>query len=434
MPAAVAVDFGASSIRVCRVELGDGEVRLEVVHRHAHAPVPDGEGHLRWDWTRLVAEMECGLELALAKGPVASIGIDTWGVDYGLLDRNGRLVEPPISYRDGRTRGYRSFVERIGEQRLYEIAGLQLLAFNTIFQLATHDPVSLARAERIVMLPELLVHHLTGEVRAETTSAGTTGLLDVATGLWSDELCDAIGLARNLLPEIEPAGTLVGRWRGTPVYLVGGHDTASAVAAGSVKGDAFVSSGTWLLIGREQEAPDTSESARRSGFSNEQGVLGGVRFLRNAAGWWLLERCREAWEDDIDELVASAGADRCRERPIVDTTDERFLAPLDMESELRDAAGLGPRASRGALVRCIVDSMAATTATVVAGLDDVRGITVFGGGTQSRAYLDELKLRSGLPVRAGPVEATALGNALVQGVALGVYHSLAQARASILGC
>jgi rhamnulokinase len=448
--AVAAVDFGATSARVCRVELSSsGPPQLDVVHRYAHAPVRDdgdrgGRGTLRWDWARLVSEMERGLEAARQRGPIASIGVDTWGVDYGLLDRHGALVEPPISYRDERTAGYRTVVERIGEQRLYELAGLQLMGFNTIFQLAVHDRSRLGRAAHVVMLPELLVHHLTGEIVAEPTSAGTTGLLDVATCAWSDELCDAIGMPVAKLAGLLPAGTPVGTWQGTPVHLVGGHDTASAVVAGASSDPrtAFVSAGTWLLVGREQAGPDTSSAARQSNLSNERGALGGIRLLRNVAGWWLLEECRRRWgRVDVEALLAEAATvDEAEVGSTFDATDERFVAPADMEAEIRAAAGLDPSAPRALVARTIVESMAETTTAVVerlgravarpggASQPAITGVRVFGGGSRSSLFLGALARRSGLDVSVGPVEATALGNALVQGISLGLFGSVAEAR------
>jgi rhamnulokinase len=432
----IAVDFGASSMRICRVALGEDPPRVDVVHRVAHAPQRDPAGVMRWQWHRLLTELSVGLERALADGPVASIGIDTWGVDYGLLDARGELLEPPISYRDPRTRGYRAVVERIGTRRLYELTGIQPLPLNTIFQLAAHDRAQLARAAHVVMLPELVVAHLTGEVVAEATSAGTTGLLDLTTGDWSSELCDAIALPRARLPGICPAGTPVGSWRSVPVHLVGGHDTASAVLGGARPDEAFVSAGTWLLVGREQSLPDTSADAQVAGFTNEQGALGGIRLLRNVAGWWLVEECRRTWADtDFDRLLADAAAAPTT-RVHVDVTDERFLAPADMSHELRDAAGLDATASRATIVRTAIDSMAATTAKVVQSLPtgdghELCGIRVFGGGSRSSLYRDALQHHTTLPVSLGPVEATAIGNALVQGIALGVFADARAARATL---
>ncbi|HXY94386.1 MAG TPA: FGGY-family carbohydrate kinase [Acidimicrobiia bacterium] len=426
-----AVDFGATSIRVCRVELGDRAPRLQVVHRAPNAATRGGDGHLRWDWPGLVAEMERGLARALDDGPVASIGVDTWGVDYGLLDRRGDLVEAPFCYRDERTRAHERVVDRIGARRLYGISGLQNLAFNTIFQLAAHDREPLARARHVLMLPELLVHHLTGVVTGEPTSAGTTGLLDLATLRWSAELCDAIDLDPALLPSLQPAATPVGTWRGVPVHLVGGHDTASAVVAGASEGEAFVSSGTWSIVGCERPLADTSEHARCAGFSNEQGALGGVRFLRNVTGWWLVDQCRQVWGGDVEALLAAAARVE-GEVPIVDVDDPRFLAPADMVAELRAASGLAD-ADPAVLVRSAVESMALAVANVVAALPPVTGVQVFGGGAASTLFLDALRQRSGLRVTAGPIEATALGNAIVQGIALGVFPSLEDARAMLSG-
>lgn len=447
--AVAAVDFGASSIRVCWVDLGLRPPELEVVHRYNHRPIADSAGHLRWDWDRLVAEMEKGLALALDRGPLASIGVDTWGVDYGLLGHRGELVAPPFSYRDSRTDGFAAVVDRIGEDSLYATTGLQLQPFNTIFQVAVHDGDELAWARHLLLLPELLVHHLTGAVVAEPTSAGTTGLVDIHTGEWSAELAETVGLSRALLAPIEPAGSCVGRWRSVPVRLVGGHDTGSAVIAMGAApgaGSAFVSSGTWLLVGREQGAPNLSDAARRANFSNERGALGGIRFLKNLAGSWLIEGCRAAWDDPpIAELMAAASRLSLKvvsePGPIVDVTDPRFLHPEDMLGEVTSAAGLPRETSPAIVVRCIIDSMAAGTAQVIDELDAIGGrdhnsvtsvsdVYVFGGA-QSALYRHALGSRTGLTVRAGPDEATALGNALVQGIALGVYRDVNEARASL---
>ena len=430
MPTAVAaVDFGATSIRVCRIDLDVHQPELDIVHRYAHHPVAGADGTLRWDWERLVAEMERGLDMARARGPLASIGVDAWAVDYGLLDGSGELVEAPVSYRDRRTAGYRDVVDRIGERRLFEIAGLQLMPINTIFQVAAHDRVALERARHLVMLPELLAYHLTGEISAELTSVGATGLFDLASGDWSAELADAIGLPLAMLPEIRPPGTLVGKWRDVPVHLVGGHDTASAVLGGAVDGAAFVSAGTWLLVGRMLARSDTSEAARLARFSNEQGAAGGIRLLRNVAGWWLVEECRRSWGDpDLDQLLDDAA--RVGPVPGTDATDTRFLAPTDMAAELVAAAGLGTDASRAEIIRCAVESMAQSTAAVVTQLG-LPSVQVFGGGARSELLLSLLAKHVDGAVTVGPVEATALGNAMSQGLALGVFGSVAEARRTL---
>jgi len=429
-PAVVAVDFGATSIRVCRVELGDGPPVLQVVHRYSHEPEVDPAGTLRWRWSRLVAEMEKGLAAALERGPVASIGVDTWGVDYGLLDHRGDLVAPPVSYRDHRTDGFRELVDRIGAAELFTRTGVQLQPFNTLFQLAAHDPAELGRARHVLLLPELLVHHLTGARLGERTSAGTTQLVDISSGHWSPELLDAIGLEASWFPEILPAGHRAGTWHGVPVHLVGGHDTASAVVgmgATGGEGTAFASGGTWLLVGREQEHPRLDDLAREQNLTNEVGALGGYRVLKNLAGAWLVERARAAWgARDISALVEEAA-----ELPpgaTVDVADPRFLNPVDMHAEIVAAAGLGSDVDAAVVVRCVIDSLAHGAARVVGQLGGAERIELFGGLARWRPVRDRLAELSGTPVGTGPIEATAVGNALTQGVALGVYADLADAR------
>ena len=430
-----AVDFGASSIRVCRVTFGDGPPHLEVVHRYAHAPVRDGE-HLRWDWERLVAETERGLDGARSAGPLASIGVDTWGVDYGLLDHRGELLEPPISYRDARTDCAQAVADEIGVDRFFRITGLQPLPIDTIFQLAARDPTRLAEARQLLMLPELLAHHLTGVVTGEYSSAGTSGLLDVHARTWSAELAECVGLPDSLLPPLQSAGTPVGTWRGTPVHLVGGHDTASAVLAGGGADAPFVSTGTWLLVGREQPEPDTSEAAFAARLSNELGALGGVRLLRNVAGWWLVEECRRQWSDGgLDELLERAAT--VSDGPTADALDPRFLAPADMAATIAELAGLPDPTDRAAITRCAVESMAAAAARVVAALPTADGppvhtLRVFGGGIRSSLLLDALARRTALEISSGPVEAAALGNALAQAFALGVFRNVDEARATLV--
>ncbi|MBV9952339.1 MAG: hypothetical protein JO291_10335 [Acidimicrobiia bacterium] len=296
--------------------------------------------------------------------------------------------------------------------------------------MAAHDPAELHRARHLLMLPELLVHHLTGAVLAERTSAGTTQLVDIAAGGWSDELAGEIGLDPSLLPPIHAAGHRAGTWQGVPVHLVGGHDTASAVVGlGGAGGPetVFASAGTWLLVGREQSQPWLDEVARAGNFTNEAGALGGYRVLKNLAGGWLLERCRDAWSGrSIASLVDAAAS--LPPGPTVDVTDPSFLNPPDMLAALSEASGLPVDAEPPVLVRCVIDSLAAGTARVIDQLGGVQRIQLFGGLARWRPLRDRLAEVSGLPVGVGPTEATALGNALVQGAALGVYTDLADAR------
>ena len=433
----LAADLGASSGRVAAVDLDARPVAVDIVHRFAHEPVRAGDGSLRWDWPRLVREVVRGLDAAIAAGPVASIGVDAWGVDYGLLGADGELLSSPYSYRDARTAGWRATAERIGTERLYGISGIQLMPINTVFQLAAHDRAELARARRLLMLPELLVRELTGAVMGERTSAGTTALVDARIGGWSRELLGEIGVDPAIAPPITAPTAYAGSWRGIPVHLVAGHDTASAVAAlpSPAPNAAFISSGTWMLVGAERETPDTSDAARRANFSNEPGVFGNARFLRNVMGLWMLEQCRTQWgSPPLDDLLLAAEA--CPRGRVVDATDERFLAPVDMEAEVRRAAHLPETSGRDAVARCILDSLALAAAGVVRALEPFLGtpvseICIVGGGARNRFLNRLIGEAAGLPVRAGSAEATALGNALVQGIALGRFDSLVAARASL---
>jgi rhamnulokinase len=432
-----AVDCGATSVRVCRIDLGAPTLVPDIVHRVAHVPRRDAAGHLRWDWDRIVAAIVDGLERCLERGPLASIGVDTWAVDYGLLDEAGGLSSAPYSYRDRRTDGYRTLVDGFGAAELYAINGLQLQPFNTVFQLAVHDRDELERASRLLWLPELIVHALTGSAVTERTSAGSSGLVDLASGDWSADLLDLAGVDRSLLGEIEPAGRVVGEWRGVPVSLVGGHDTASAVAGMATTapgGSAFVSSGTWMLAGVERDRPDTSEWARLRNYSNEAGALGGYRFLRNVTGFWLLEQCRPVWGDpDIADLVTAAeqvGA----AVPIVDVDDEALRAPEDMLGAYTALAGLDRDEAPGLVTRSIVESIAARTAEVVVELAEVAPVedtVLFGGAARMDLLVRRITELTGRPVRVGSAEAAAIGNAIVQGVAIGAVASLDDGRAKI---
>lgn len=432
----LAVDLGATSVRVAAVDLDDERPEPQVLHRYRHEPIADHQGGLRWQWDRIVAEIERGLELGHQRGPVASIGVDGWAVDYGLLDTEGQLLSPPHSYRSPRTKDWEAVADRIGRDRLYDRTGIQLMGINTIFQLAAHDPDELARAERLLMLPDLLVHRLTGWVGAERSNASSTGLLDT-DGCWDADLAAEVGVQRTQLPEVHQAPARVGTWRDTPVHLVGSHDTASAfvgVPGQTGPGTVIVSSGTWVLVGAERPFADTSAAARAANFSNEHGALGGFRFLRNVTGFWALERCRDVWgHPPFDELVSAAMAIN-QPPPALDLRGERFTDPSDMPAEIASAAGLPDAEDRGLVTRCILESIAATTDEVIRELSELRGepaseLFVVGGGSRIAPMNRLFARHTGLPVTVGSAEATALGNAMVQSIALGRDTDVAAARA-----
>jgi rhamnulokinase len=431
-----AVDLGATSVRVTVVDLDAEEPDPRVVHRVSHEVVTHPDGTKRWDWGHIVAAVEHGLELALDAGPLASIGVDGWAVDYGLLDRDGALLSPPISYRDARTEDWEQTATRIGADRLYDLTGIQLMPINTIFQLAAHAPDELRRAHRLLLLPDLLVAHLTGHHGTERSNASTTALLDAQGRDWVPELLEAVGVRAELFAPLQDAGVRAGTWRDVPVHIVGSHDTASAfIARPGVPGpgSVVISSGTWVLVGIERAEIDVSPEAREANFSNERGALGGIRFLKNVMGFWLLERCRSAWGDPpIEALVADAMRVE-HPVPIFDATEDRFLHPDDMEATIREAAGLDAAADRATLVRSILGSIAAAAADVVAQLGhvtatEVTDLHLVGGGVRMEAMNRLLAEHTGLPVVVGSAEATSIGNAALQGLALGRFSSLEDAR------
>ncbi len=433
-----AVDIGASGGRVMAGTVeGDG-LHLEAVHRFPNG-VADVDGHLRWNLTALVEEVRVGL----ARVPdAASIGIDTWGVDYGLLDDEGVLLAEPIAYRDDRTAKVIDEVHALVDPtELYGINGLQLLPFNTIYQLAAErQGPHWARAAHVVLLPDLIAHQLTGALGSELTNASTTGLLDVRRRQWSTDLLDRLGIPADRLPPIQPPGTVRGTTdRGTEVTTIGSHDTASAVVAvpATTERFAYISSGTWSLVGLELDAPVLTEAARTANFTNELGVDGRTRFLRNVGGLWLLQECQRAWgRNDLDDLLAAA-AGLPGDGPRIDVDDPALIPPGGMPERIAEAAGRP--LSQPATVRCILDSLAAAHARTVQRAADlastsVEVIHIVGGGSQNALLCQLTADAARLPVIAGPVEATALGNLAIQARTRGdLPASLEAIRAAIAG-
>ena len=432
----LAVDLGATSVRVAAVDLHAAEPQVEVLHRWQHDSVVGTDGTLRWDWPRIVAEVETGLARGLATGPVASIGVDGWGVDYGLIDSTGQLVSLPYSYRDPRTEKWETTADAIGTQKLYQLTGIQTMGINTIFQLAVHDRSELEQATRLLLLPDLLVRRLSGFEGAERSNASTTGLLNIRTGAWASELIEEIGVDPALFPDVVSAGGVAGSWHGVPIHLVGSHDTASAflgMPGGSSPGTVFVATGSWVIVGVERAEVDDSVAARVANFSNESGALGGTRFLKNVVGFWILEKCRAAWGHPPMELLMEEAASVTDAEPTFDAGDHRFVNPADMEREIRDATGLSVDTPRGVIVRSVLDSIVEGIARVVDELVWITGtpvsqVAVVGGGARVPLLHELLGTRTGLRVVRGSPEATALGNAVVQGIALGRFDGIGDAR------
>lgn len=462
----VAVDLGATSGRVMLGVVDGRRVELVECGRFANGPVPDEQGALRWDvrtlWGGILDGLRSAGDVARERGVgIRGIGVDSWAVDYGLLDGDGELVADPHCYRDARTDGVADEVYRqISFADHYAVNGLQHLPFTTEFQLVAGvstgsinggSTSEWGRAEGLLLIPDLVACWLTGRRVAEVTNASTTGLLDARTRGWSADLLDRLagirpelaGL-RDRLPELVEPGSVVGHLLPevreatglgeVPVLAVASHDTASAVAAAPLgTSTAYISSGTWSLVGLELPDPVLTEASRAANFTNELGLDGTVRYLRNVMGLWVLDECVRAWavEDgapvDLAGLLVAAAAEpggRC----LVDVDGDEFLAPGDMPRRVSDAVarlGVEPPGTRQALVRVILDSLAAASARAISEASALAGVVVdavhvVGGGSRNELLCRLTAEASGLPVVAGPVEATALGNVLVQARAVGI--------------
>jgi rhamnulokinase len=429
-----AVDLGASSGRLMVGRVDRSTLELTAAHRFANEPVRAG-GTLHWDILALYRGVLEGLAKA---GPVDSIGIDSWAVDYGLLDASGALLGNPIHYRDGRTDGVPERVAAtIGDDKLYEITGLQKLPFNTLYQLvAAMTTPQYEAAQQMLLIPDLLAYWLTGEIGAEYTNASTTELLDVRTGNWSLPLLGELGIRPSLLPAIRRPGSLIGSFEGTPVVAVGSHDTASAVVGvpASNGNFAYISCGTWSLVGLEIREPVLTAASRAANFTNEGGVDGTIRFLRNVMGLWPLQEAMREWGSPaIGDLLQAAAREPARAH-VVDLDDPIFLPPGDMCGRLSRAAGLGSP-DPAVLTRCILDSLALAHRRAVRQAQELAGrsvdaVHIVGGGARNELLCQLTADACGLPVLAGPVEATALGNVLVQARTAGVVEGdLASMRA-----
>jgi rhamnulokinase len=466
----LALDLGAESGRGLLGRFDGERLTLGEVHRFPNGPVRMLDT-LHWDAPRLFDEMKAALRKAAQGGAsLDGVGIDTWGVDFGLVGRGDTLLGNPVHYRDARTNGMvEAATARVPRERIYEITGLQFLPFNTVYQLLA---MRLARsplrdaAETLLMMPDLFAWLLTGRRASERTDASTTQLLDPRAGTWSDELCRALDLPRAILPELIEPGTEVGPVlpsvaeelglaAGLPVIAPGTHDTASAVAAVPVRAGSagasgppdwcYLSSGTWSLLGVEVPAPVINAETLRANFTNEGGVAGTTRLLKNIMGLWLVQECRRTWarggrgrEWSYDELVAEAAAARPF-AALVDPDDASFLAPGDMPARLAAfcrRTGQPAPGGEGAFVRCAMESLALKYRWAVDRLEAILGTTiravhVVGGGSRNALLCQFTADACARPVYAGPVEATAVGNVLMQMTARGKLGSLADARAVV---
>jgi rhamnulokinase len=454
--AIVAVDLGASSGK-CFLGRFDGkQLKSEEIHRFINQPLLSN-GHLRWNVAALHQEVTAGLAACRQRGHgFRSVGVDTWGVDYALLGPSDALVDLPITYRDGRTAGCMEDVLSIlGRERVYCETGIQFLPFNTLYQLFAlrrAQPEVLASARTLLLMPDLFAFLLCGTRMGEHTNASTTQMLNVRDRRWSLSLLDALDLPDQVLPELIPAGTVLAKLRPEIAAQIGlgncqftataTHDTASAVAGipASGKNWAFISCGTWSLVGMELDGPITTTAALAENFTNEAGVGGTIRFLKNVQGMWILQQCQQEWaagRDNIGGDLAHMAASAPAFSFFLDPDDRQFLNPPSMTAAIGDYCARTRQVmerSPRVVTRCVLESLALKHRSVLRTLSRltdsaIEVVHIVGGGSLNRLLCQWTADASGLPVLAGPADATAVGNILIQGIALGWFDGLDQARA-----
>jgi rhamnulokinase len=447
----IAIDLGAESGRVMLGTLGEGRVSLEEIHRFPNR-VLTADGHLHWDLAHLEKEIFAGLEKAAGRNvPISGISADSWGVDYVLLDAKGKALGHPYCYRDARTADSPArLFKKLPFAEIYQETGIQFMAINTLFHLEAQqheDTAVLSGADHFLNIADYINARFSGVEAAEQSMASTTQLYNPKTQAWSDKLISTLGLKKTLFPKIVPSGTVLGPVTGkikqhpslaqARVVATCSHDTGAAVAAVPARGEhwAYLSSGTWSLLGAELPAPIVTDAAREAGFTNEVGLGGTIRFLKNIAGLWVLQECRREWEaagqsftyDDLTRLAVENGPASAH----ISLKDARFLLPGNMPDKItsfcRETAQPAP-ATPGQFVRTILESLALTYAQTLRQLESLVGhkfekLHIVGGGSRSHLLNHLAANATGLTVVTGPVEATAIGNILIQALALGYLES-----------
>ena len=451
----LAVDLGAESGRVVLGRFDSGRMSLEEVHRFPNTPVrlPDG---LHWDVLRFHSEIKDGLAKAIRKEEIGGIGIDSWGVDFGLLDGDGALVSNPYHHRDARTEGM--IEEAFGlvpKEKIYQTTGIQFLPINTLYQLlAMRGSPLLEAAETMLLIPDLMNYWLTGEKACEYTNATTTQLLDLEEGGWARDLFEGMDLPSRILAPVVPPATELGPLlpevaeevgAGPPVFAIASHDTASAVVAVPAEGEnfAYISSGTWSLVGVEIPEPVVTQEAMEANFTNEGGFGGRTRLLKNVMGLWILQECRKQWAREGNDLsyeeLAHLAEDASPAGSLVDPDHPTFLSPGDMPSRIRsfcEETGQDPPEEPASVARCVFESLALKYRYAIEQARSLTGrtvetVNVVGGGSQNDLLCQLTADAARLPVVAGPVEATAIGNVMVQAFAQDRVGSLEEIRAVV---
>lgn len=451
----IAVDLGAGSGRVFLAGLDTGELLFEEIKRFQYPPRKES-GHFRWDFPLIFGEIKKGLQAAGKRAKelgrnIYSIGVDSWGVDYGLIDADGNLLANPICYRDGRTKNAPEKVfSQVSRSKIYEKTGIQFLNFNTLFQLFAENGTG-DEASKMLLLPDLINFYLTGKVFAEYTNATTTQMLNAKTKSWDDELVERLNLPTHLLPQIIHAGTDLGflkteiatelNLKNVRVVAPATHDTGSAVAGAPLeKNWAYISSGTWSLVGVERAEVLINSKVARHNFTNEGGAFGTIRFLKNVMGLWILESCRREWQA---KGIDTSYENLLREVAVIEDfqgliypDDERFLSPPGMLSAIAEQlneTGQSFDENPAVVTKIILDSLAFRYASVLRTIENltnekIKGVQIIGGGGRND-YLNQMTANAcQLPIKAGLVEATVTGNVLVQAISAGRFDGLSVAR------
>lgn len=451
----LAFDLGASSGRAMLAEYAHGKLHVREIHRFSNDPV-SVNGTLYWDILRLFFEIKQGISKAVHAGGFDRIGIDTWGVDFGLVGADGQLIANPVHYRDSRTDGYRELYKKIPKEKIYKSTGIQEMQINTLNQLAylaQSKPEQLGRTHKLLFIPDLLNYFLTGEMKTEYTVASTSQLLDAQKRDWDYALAEEIGLRTSILCDIVMPGTVCGVLRpelqqelGAPpakVLCIASHDTAAAVAAlptAQATHPIYISSGTWSLMGTVLPEPVLTDDAMRYNFTNEGGVEHTIRYLKNIMGTWLNQECRRQWKREgkeygFAELDRMAAASEPL-RSVIDVDASEFIKPGDMPGRIRaycERTGQPVPRTEGEMIRCIDESLALKyryTAEVIEKSAGIRSdaIHILGGGANSELLCQMTADATGKDVLAGPTEATVLGNIAVQLAATGEVGSLGEAQ------
>jgi rhamnulokinase len=453
----IAVDLGAESGRVMLGRIADGRLTLEQIHRFGNGPV-EHDGTLRWDFHRLMAEIKTGIGKATqaADGKVAGIGVDTWGVDFGLLGADGELLEAPYHYRDSRTNGMmEKAFEVMPKRHIYENTGIQFMQLNSLYQVLAMrlaDSQILARTDRLLFMADLISYFLCGRAFGEYTLASTSQMMDMKTGKWSQPIFDQLGLPLRIMPKITMPGGVGGDLTDAvaaevgcgkiPVIAVGSHDTASAVLGVPARGErwAYLSSGTWSLMGVELPQAIVNDKTFRYEFTNEGGVENTIRLLKNIMGLWLVQECKRQWQREGQDLsYGELTQMAARAQPFfgyVNCDNSDFLAPGDMPARINKClsdTGQTPTQDKGQMVRLVLESLALKYRSVLSAIEDVTGslievLHIVGGGIQNELLCQFTADATGRQVITGPIEATASGNILMQAKATGQIESIDEAR------